>query len=76
MSELNPQKHQLLNPIIRTLKESEAAPVQYVEDFPTLLHSTAGSGVLSNGRNGAQNGGSILSLQSTAAHNHHWTLSS
>lgn len=49
--------------------------MQYVEDFPSLLHSTAGSGILSNGGDSAQNGGAVLSLQSAAAHNHHRTLS-
>lgn len=49
--------------------------MQDVEDFPSLLHSTAGPSVLSNGGDGAQNGSSVLSLQSAAAHNHHRALS-
>lgn len=48
--------------------------MQDIEDFPSLLHSTAGSGILSNGGDSPQNGRSILSLQSAAADHHDGTL--
>ena len=71
-------------PFIKAIKEEntqdvntfDTVPMQDVEDFPSLHHSTSGSGVLSNGRYGAQNGSSIFSLQSAAAHDHYRTLSS
>lgn len=49
-------------------------PVQDIKDFPALFHSTAGSGILSDGRDGTQDGSSVSSLQSAAAHDYYWTF--
>lgn len=48
--------------------------MQDIQNLPPILHSAAGSGILSDGGDGAQDGCSIFSLQSSAANNHHWTL--
>lgn len=56
--------------------QTEAAPVQDVQHLPALLHAAAGSGVLSNGGHGAQDGGPILPLQGAAANNHDGTFGS
>jgi len=44
--------------------------VQDVEDLPPLFHAAAGSGVLGDVGDGAQDGGSVVSLQSAATDDH------